>query len=124
MRPDTVVVREGGNAVFRFKVDNPGIPFFHCHIEWHVEAGLSMVFIEAPTELRKLNLQIPQSHKDACKAIGIPMTGNAVGNTKNWLDLTGAPMEPPEIDTGVLYTPPTRKLRSRLDKWWEALMVD
>ena len=63
------MIQAGGSAVFRFKVDNPGITLFHCHIEWHVEAGLSMVFIEAPTELRKLNLQIPQSHKDACKAI-------------------------------------------------------
>ena len=117
------MIQAGGSAVFRFKVDNPGITLFHCHIEWHVEAGLSMVFIEAPAELQKLNLQIPQNHKDACKAMGIPMKGNAAGNTNNWLDLTGAPTEPTEIDTGALYTPPTRKLRSRLNTWWEALHI-
>lgn len=34
MRRDTVLVRGKGNFVLRFKADNPGVWFFHCHLEW------------------------------------------------------------------------------------------
>ncbi|KAJ3216393.1 hypothetical protein HDU67_009528 [Dinochytrium kinnereticum] len=32
--------------------DNPGVWFFHCHIEWHIQAGLAMAFIEIPDVVR------------------------------------------------------------------------
>ncbi|RKO85746.1 multicopper oxidase-domain-containing protein [Blyttiomyces helicus] len=35
-----------GYTVIRWVADNPGVWFFHCHIEWHVEAGLVMMFVE------------------------------------------------------------------------------
>ncbi|KAJ8080638.1 laccase, multicopper oxidase, benzenediol:oxygen oxidorectuctase [Marasmius tenuissimus] len=38
----------GGNTTFRFKADNPGAWFLHCHIDWHLEAGLAVVFAESP----------------------------------------------------------------------------
>lgn len=34
MRRDTILVRPNGNFVLRFKADNPGVWFFHCHLEW------------------------------------------------------------------------------------------
>lgn len=34
MRRDTILVRPNGNMVLRFKADNPGVWFFHCHLEW------------------------------------------------------------------------------------------
>lgn len=34
-----------GYTVLRFVVDNPGAFLFHCHIEWHMLAGLSMTWI-------------------------------------------------------------------------------
>ncbi|KAI8844847.1 multicopper oxidase-domain-containing protein [Chytridium lagenaria] len=34
-------------TVIRFVADNPGVWFFHCHIEWHIQAGLAMAFVEA-----------------------------------------------------------------------------
>lgn len=37
---DTVSVPPFGFAVLRFVVDNPGVFPFHCHIGWHMEAGL------------------------------------------------------------------------------------
>lgn len=37
---DTVNVPPFGFAVLRFVVDNPGVFPFHCHIGWHIEAGL------------------------------------------------------------------------------------
>ncbi|KAF9264305.1 laccase [Marasmius fiardii PR-910] len=55
-RRDVVAVN-GGNMTFRFKSDNPGAWFLHCHIDWHLEAGLAIVFGESPAE----NRQGPQS---------------------------------------------------------------
>lgn len=90
MRRDTVQLMAQGSVTIRFVADNPGIMLFHCHIEWHVEAGLTATFIEAPTELQAQKLYIPVSHRAACAAQGIAMKGNAAGNTKNYADLTGA----------------------------------
>jgi iron transport multicopper oxidase len=118
MRRDTILVYGNGYAVLRFKVDNPGITLFHCHIEWHVEAGLTMTFIEAPTQLQALNLTIPDSHKNACKKLGIPMLGNAVGRGDGdaddvWLNVTGENTEPPLEDWGALISPPTKRQIAR-----------
>ncbi|KAJ7577399.1 laccase 3 [Mycena floridula] len=52
-----VVPINGGNTTFRFFTDNPGAWFLHCHIDWHLEAGLAIVFSESPA----LNRQGPQS---------------------------------------------------------------
>ncbi|KAK7461885.1 Laccase-1 [Stygiomarasmius scandens] len=48
-RRDVVPVN-GGNMTFRFKADNPGAWFLHCHIDWHLEVGLAVVFAEAPAD--------------------------------------------------------------------------
>lgn len=53
MRRDTVYVKPNGNMVMRFRADNPGVWFFHCHIEWHMEQGLAFTLVEAPEELKK-----------------------------------------------------------------------
>ncbi|KAK7682850.1 Acyl-coenzyme A oxidase 2 [Cerrena zonata] len=41
---------QGGNpgdeVTIRFVTDNPGPWFLHCHIDWHLEAGLAVVFAE------------------------------------------------------------------------------
>ncbi|KAF4633795.1 hypothetical protein G7Y89_g4316 [Cudoniella acicularis] len=113
MRRDTVLVNGGGYVILRFKADNPGVALFHCHIEWHVEAGLTATFIEAPEQLQALGLVIPQSHKATCAKLGIPITGNAAGNTKNWTDLTGAFTTPPLNDWGALVNPPSSKGKYR-----------
>lgn len=87
MRRDTVFVRPNGNLVLRFRADNPGVWLFHCHIEWHMDQGLVMTMIEAPELLQ--DLDIPADHLAACKAGGVPTKGNAAGNTKDVLDLSG-----------------------------------
>ncbi|KAG6867969.1 hypothetical protein C0993_008930 [Termitomyces sp. T159_Od127] len=35
-----------GNATIRFVTDNAGPWFLHCHIDWHLELGLAIVFAE------------------------------------------------------------------------------
>ncbi|KAJ8652688.1 hypothetical protein O0I10_011695 [Lichtheimia ornata] len=85
---DTVQVPAESYTIIRFRADNPGVWFFHCHIEWHLESGLAVVFVEAPNVAQQ-RLTLPQALKDMCTAGGIPATGNAAG--KEGLDLKGAP---------------------------------
>ncbi|KAF2216219.1 hypothetical protein CERZMDRAFT_81369 [Cercospora zeae-maydis SCOH1-5] len=90
MRRDTFWVRPQGNFVIRFRADNPGIWLFHCHLEWHLATGLVATMVEAPLTLQE-TLTVPQNHYDACSAAvpPVPFAGNAAGNTKDALDLTG-----------------------------------
>jgi len=99
MRRDTVQVYEGGYVVLRFQANNPGVFLFHCHIEWHVDAGLSATMIEAPLQLQQTQ-RIPQGHLQTCYADGTPTQGNAAGNTRNFLNLTGANTTPPQNPMG------------------------
>ncbi|TIC92791.1 Multicopper oxidase abr1 [Colletotrichum higginsianum] len=103
-RRDTVSVMGSSHAVIRFEATNPGVYLFHCHIEWHVEMGLTATIIEAPERLR--NLAIPEDHKAACLAQGIPTAGNAAGNIENPLDQTGMFLEPPSTYHGATFNPP------------------
>ncbi|KAJ7771225.1 hypothetical protein B0H14DRAFT_2402235, partial [Mycena olivaceomarginata] len=36
----------GDNVTIRFVTDNDGPWFLHCHIDWHLEAGLTIAFAE------------------------------------------------------------------------------
>ncbi|KAG7382960.1 ferroxidase fet3 [Phytophthora pseudosyringae] len=47
------VCTDVGYLVLRFTADNPGVCIFHCHIDWHLDAGLSMIFVEGEEELQK-----------------------------------------------------------------------
>ncbi|CCC13667.1 unnamed protein product [Sordaria macrospora k-hell] len=113
MRRDTLVVEPNGNAVLRFKADNPGVWLFHCHIEWHMISGLAVTFVEAPEVLQQ-SLQIPEDHFSACKrqdgkgsgngnGKDISVVGNAAGrgdpegDPKEWLVLDGQPSPPGEL---------------------------
>ncbi|KAJ5103476.1 ferro-O2-oxidoreductase [Penicillium argentinense] len=40
---------------------NPGVWFFHCHIDWHLTQGLAMVLVEAPLKIQK-RVSIPDDH--------------------------------------------------------------
>lgn len=91
MRRDTVMVNANGFIVLRFKADNPGVWFFHCHVDWHLEQGLAITLVEAPQELQK-NQKVGAGHFDICKALNMPTEGNAagrMGNKQAWLDLSG-----------------------------------
>ncbi|XP_045468970.1 laccase-4-like isoform X1 [Harmonia axyridis] len=41
---DTVTVPDGGYTIVRFHATNPGYWIFHCHIEFHAELGMAVVF--------------------------------------------------------------------------------
>lgn len=101
MKRDTVLVRPNGHIVLRFQSDNPGVWLFHCHIEWHVASGLTATMIEAPLDIQsQLAGKIPQDHLDACRKGNVPTAGNAAGNTKDLLDLSGENLPPGPLPEG------------------------
>jgi iron transport multicopper oxidase len=91
-RRDTITIPPGGMVSLRFRADNPGAWFFHCHIDWHLTSGLAMVFVEAPDVMQK-TLQIPQQMKDHCAKLGVPSEGNVVGKFST-TDFKGQPYGP------------------------------
>jgi iron transport multicopper oxidase len=95
---DTVSVMPHSYVVLRFKANNPGVWLFHCHIEWHVEMGLTATVIEAPDRLR--NMTFPNDHIAACNKTGTPYQGNAAGNTQNFTDTSGFITVPPTTYNG------------------------
>lgn len=70
VRRDTVVVNTQSWLVLRFITNNPGVWFFHCHINWHLQSGLAATIIEAP-EVARRTTEIPLEAKRICNAAGI-----------------------------------------------------
>ncbi|KAJ1816525.1 ferroxidase fet3 [Coemansia sp. RSA 2598] len=69
MRRDTILVGPNQYAVLRFVADNPGVWMMHCHIERHMELGLSMIFVSAPDVMRE-RMRVPEALKQQCKLMG------------------------------------------------------
>ncbi|KFK26362.1 hypothetical protein AALP_AA8G238700 [Arabis alpina] len=51
---NTVVVYPYGWTALRFVTDNPGVWFFHCHIEPHLHMGMGVVFAEGVNRIGKI----------------------------------------------------------------------
>lgn len=123
---DVVMVPPGGSTTIRFKADNPGVWFFHCHMcvslhpvlsttttpgvsltavparlprsDWHLSSGLASTFIVAP-ELMQSQQTLPSFMPEHCAALNIPSSGNAVGLFST-TDLSGQPIGPSPIKAG------------------------
>ncbi|KAF9699243.1 hypothetical protein EKO04_003008 [Ascochyta lentis] len=55
LRRDTASIEAYGWLLLRFVADNPGAWAFHCHIGWHNEAGLGMVFATRVEGIREVS---------------------------------------------------------------------
>jgi iron transport multicopper oxidase len=64
-----------------------------------MSSGLSVTMIENPLELQQ-TLKIPDDHYKACQAGNVPTAGNAAGNTKDLLDLSGDNVSPKPLPAG------------------------
>ncbi|KAF8521711.1 laccase [Hysterangium stoloniferum] len=96
IRRDTVQVPSLGNAFLRIRADNPGAWFFHCHIDWHLDAGLAVTLLEAPIQAQA-TIQLPSYVSSQCLAQGLPASGNAAGHFST-TDLSGLTTGPfPQI---------------------------
>ncbi|CAG5132069.1 unnamed protein product, partial [Candidula unifasciata] len=80
---DTVAAPVSGYTILRFRADNPGFWLFHCHLEFHVETGMMMIFqVGNSTQLPRRPKNFPkcgswdfQGYEDATSS------GAAVDNT-------------------------------------------
>ncbi|KAG5735391.1 Laccase-4 [Termitomyces sp. T112] len=67
VRRDTVDTGfDDGRTTIRFVTDNAGPWFLHCHIDWHLEIGLAVVFAEDPEGMVKQNQTLPPPYRELC----------------------------------------------------------
>ncbi|KAH3669045.1 hypothetical protein OGAPHI_001641 [Ogataea philodendri] len=99
MQRDVLYVQPQSYFVIRFKADNPGVWFFHCHIEWHLIQGLAMVFIEDPLGIQA-NETLTDNWKQVCENVNMSYVGNAAGNDKDFFDLTGQNVQEKALPAG------------------------
>ncbi|KAJ1758542.1 ferroxidase fet3 [Coemansia sp. RSA 1752] len=85
---DTIQVHGFEFIRVRFRADNPGVWFLHCHLAWHEYNGVAVVFVEAPGVLQQRQ-SVPKEMVEMCKRQGIPTQGNGAGNQE--FDLSGLP---------------------------------
>jgi hypothetical protein len=52
IRRDTANLPASGYLVLAFESDNPGAWLMHCHIPFHVAAGLGVQFLERASEIK------------------------------------------------------------------------
>jgi hypothetical protein len=64
-RRDVQIVQAGGYLVLQFESDNPGAWPLHCHIAWHVSAGLYVTVLERPGDIAKMHL--PSIMAQSCR---------------------------------------------------------
>jgi len=101
MQRDTIYLRPQSNFVIRFKADNPGVWFFHCHIEWHLLQGLAIVLVEDPLAIQANSSQaLTANMLEMCSNSNISTKGNAAGNYENFLDLTGQNIQEKNVPSG------------------------
>ncbi|XP_059660778.1 laccase-17-like [Cornus florida] len=63
---NTIGVPSGGWAAIRFRTDNPGVWFMHCHFEVHLSWGLKMAWIVLDGKLPNQKLLPPPSDLPKC----------------------------------------------------------
>ncbi|CAF1046782.1 unnamed protein product [Rotaria sp. Silwood1] len=66
LQRDVVSVPANGWVKIRLLANNPGAWLFHCHIEWHMDAGLAAAFIVGPNALLAQGYKINPAHKHIC----------------------------------------------------------
>jgi FtsP/CotA-like multicopper oxidase with cupredoxin domain len=69
LRRDTASVEAYGWLLISFVADNPGLWAFHCHIGWHTEAGLMMVFATRTQDMR--GWKVPEEVDGLCGLEGV-----------------------------------------------------
>ncbi|XP_029042896.1 laccase-1-like isoform X2 [Osmia bicornis bicornis] len=81
---DTVTVPDGGYTILRFYANNPGYWLFHCHIEFHAEVGMSLIFkVGEHQDMLPVPRNFPscgnwQPKNEQATAIDLPDTSNNV----------------------------------------------
>ncbi|KAK6840569.1 hypothetical protein PG995_016323 [Apiospora arundinis] len=67
-RRDVTMLPGNGWLVVAFRADNPGNWLFHCHIAWHVSAGLAVDFLERAAEQKgQIGAQDLAEYQQTCR---------------------------------------------------------
>ncbi|KAG2743690.1 multicopper oxidase [Suillus brevipes Sb2] len=67
VRRDVVSAGDPGQqVVIRWVTDNSGPWFLHCHIDWHLEAGLAMIMAESPSDTSAHLNYVPHAWDRLC----------------------------------------------------------
>lgn len=101
IRRDSWVLAPAGYTVIRFIANNPGVWIIHCHMEWHVDAGLTATLVEAPRQLQAQTF--PPAMAQICKEQNMKTRGNAAGNVDDPYDLDGQITTCPPNPQGAIY---------------------
>jgi len=64
-RRDVQLLEGDGYIVIQFEANNPGVWPMHCHIAWHVSAGLYINVMERPDLIT--STQIPSIMAQTCR---------------------------------------------------------
>jgi FtsP/CotA-like multicopper oxidase with cupredoxin domain len=72
LRRDVEILPGAGYLVMQFEADNPGSWPLHCHIAWHVSAGLYVTVLERPADIAKQTFPsiVGQTCRDWAKFTG------------------------------------------------------
>lgn len=102
VRRDVVQVPGTSWLVIAYKTDNPGCWLMHCHIGWHVAAGLGIQFLERKTEIRQLmKLEQMKPNCDAWRAY--EPTSPYLPKTDSGLRRRGGPSLNPGSARGMMH---------------------
>lgn len=77
---DVAVMPANGYLVIRFQANNPGVWFFHCHIDLHLAGGMAATIVEAPDQLQKQQ-SVSSASQGLCSAAGQKSSGNCAGES-------------------------------------------
>ena len=70
-RRDTQLVPAMGHLVIQLEGNHPGVWPLHCHIAWHLSAGMLVNLVFGEEELR--GLDVPESVGEVCKGRLAPL---------------------------------------------------
>ncbi|KAJ0117876.1 diphenol oxidase [Diaporthe amygdali] len=78
LRRDTFTVPAESHVVIRFRADNPGIWVLHCHVAWHLEAGMLVSFLERPDDLKRLLTEMDSEVRELSESFCPKRAGRGV----------------------------------------------
>ena len=79
--PQAVDANTPGYIVIQIDMDNPGVWPFHCHIAWHVSAGLYINILERPNDIKR-DVSVPSIMAQTCRDWSA-YTGNNIVRSTN-----------------------------------------
>ncbi|VDB95407.1 unnamed protein product [Peniophora sp. CBMAI 1063] len=89
-------------VIIRFETNNPGPWFFHCHIDWHLNAGFAAVFVEDQPDIPNVD-DPPLDWKLLCPAWNLySVINNLVTGIESLVPTEATSDTPPDLSNLTL----------------------